>query len=303
MHPRMRPIRPLLACSLFLSLGAALHAQNTLKDGTSLIWDKEITVGHDLMQNDSVKVAALTVPVYEATASQVVSLLKTELPGASFKKQGKVLKAYGASFTAASSTPVDMLASIAENRKQHMSILTLALVGPGTSTSVEGPEAEAAVRDLAVKLNKAVVQQQIDSWKKQLAKADGKAEDAVKEHGKAQTQQARTRAKLEKSAKLKSKLQDEHAVLQREIDLYNQKWTLSQDQKDLKKLTKARTKITRNETEMAKAMQDEAETQETLVKNADELPDAQKEKEKATASQAEVQRTVDALQRKLENIR
>jgi chromosome segregation ATPase len=213
------------------------------------------------------------------------------------------MKAPAVSFMAVSGTPVDILAQVKEDRKQRVSTLTLAFLNVGTAEPAGNAQTEAAVRNLGVKLNKAVVQRQIDSWKKQLAKASGKAEDAVKEHEKAQAQQAKTQAKLEKSARLKSKLQDEHAVLQREIDLYNQKWTLSQDQKDLKKLTKARTKITDNETEMAKAMQAEAETQKSLVKNADELPDAQKEREQKTAAQADVQRTVDALQRKMENIR
>jgi hypothetical protein len=296
-------LRPLSACALALSIASVLQAQNTLKDGTALLWDKEITVGHESLPKDSVKVAAWTVPVYEASASQTMDLLKEELPGASFKRFGQGMKAPAVSFMAVSGTPVDILAQVKEDRKQRVSTLTLAFLNVGTAEPAGNAQAEAAVRNLGVKLNKAVVQRQIDSWKKQLAKASGKAEDAVKEHEKAQAQQAKTQAKLEKSAKLKSKLQNEHAVLQREIDLYNQKWTLSQDQKDLKKLTKARTKITDNETEMAKAMQAEAETQKSLVKNADELPDAQKEREQKTAAQADVQRTVDALQRKMENIR
>ena len=299
----MRIFRAPLACAFLLFLVSALHAQNTLKDGTSLLWDKEITVGHDSLRNDTANVAAVTVPVYEASSSDVMDLLKSQLPGANFKKHGKVLKATGVSFATASSTPVDILASVNENKKQRVSTLTLAFLSPGTAISLGGPQVEAAARGLAVKMNKAVVQCQIDSWRKKLSKASDKADDAIKDHEKAQAERDKAKAKLGKTAKEKSKLQDEHAILQKQIDLDNQKWTLSQNSKDLKALTKSRSKITKNETAMAKVMQDEADIRKDLAKNADEVPDTQKAKEQKTAEQAEIQRTVDALQHKLESIR
>lgn len=299
----MRTVQTLLALTLSLSFVSALHAQNSLKDGTALLWDKEINVGHDSLLDDTVKIPALTIPIYEASSSEVMDLLKSAMPDANFKKQGNVMKASGASFTAASSTPTDILASVTENKKQRMSTLTLAFVKPTISEPVEGPQVESATRDLAVKLNKAVVQQQIDTWKKKLSKASDKTDNAVKDHDKAKAQKTKSQAKLEKSTKEKSKLQDEHSILQQQIDLDNQKWTLSQDPKDLKTLTNSRKKITKNESEMAKVMSDEANMQKDLSKNADDVPDAQKESEQKTAAQADVQRTVDALQQKMESIR
>lgn len=43
--------------------------------------------------------------------------------------------------------------------------------------------------------------------------------------------------------------------------------------------------------------------QEAMTKSSSNLPDAQKKQEEKAASQADVQRTVDALKRKLESIR
>ena len=287
---------------LVLTIGTATFAQNTLKDGTSLLWDKEIAVTADSLRNDSVTVPAYAVPVYEATASQVSGLLKTVVPGAAFKKQGQVLKAIGVNF-ASTGAPMDVLAKVAQDKKQGLSTLSLAFLTSGTSTPVVNPKLEPAVRDLGIQLNKAVVQQQVDEWKKKLDKADTKTASATKDQDKAQGKLNKAQAQLEKSAKEKSKLQNEHAVLQKQIDLDNQKWTLSQSPKDLKRLTKARTKITKNEAQMAKAMQSEADAQKSLSKSSSDLPDAQKAKELKAAAQAEVQRTVDSLQRKLENIR
>jgi hypothetical protein len=54
---------------------------------------------------------------------------------------------------------------------------------------------------------------------------------------------------------------------------------------------------------MAKVLQTEAKTQQDLSEATANLPDAQRERDSKAAAQAEVQRTVDALQRKWESIR
>lgn len=292
----------LSSIAVCLAFGLAAQAQNTLKDGTSLIWDKEIAVSADSLRNDSVNVPALKVPVYEASASQVSGWLKTVLPGANFKKQGDVLKALNAPL-AGMAQPMDILARVAQEKKSGMSTLSLAFLKPGTSSPVADAALQAAVREVGVKLNKAVVQGQVDEWKKKLGKADSKTADAAKDQDKVQGKLNKAQEQLAKYAKEKGKLQNEHAILQKEIDLYNQKWTLSQDPKDLKKLTKARGKITKNEGSMAKVLENEAKTQRDLSKSTSNLPDAQKAKDQQAAAQADVQRTVDALQRKLESIR
>lgn len=298
----MRHFLSLTTLSILLVLSPGVQAQHSLKDGTSLTWDKEIIVAGDSLRNDSVTVPAHTVPVFEASASQVTGLLKTVLPGAAFKKQGQLLKATGVHF-ASTGSPMDVLARVTHEKKLKRSALSLAFLEPGTSTPVENAVLQPAVRDLGVQLNKAVVQQQLDAWKKKLDKADSKTASAAKSQDKAQGKLNKAQSQLEKSAKEKSKLQNEHAILQKQIDLENQKWTLSQDPKDLKRLTKARAKITKNDAKMAKVLEAEAKAQRDLSKSSSSLPEAQKEKEAKASAQAEVQRTVDALQRKLENIR
>ena len=298
----MKFMHTLPALVFVLASSATLQAQTALKDGTSLQWDKQINVGADSLRNDSVTVPAFSVPVYEAGASQVADLLKKAIPGASFKKQGDLLKAAGASF-ASTGSPMDVLAKVVQDKKAGVSNLSLAFLQPGTSNPVQSTAMQAAVRELGVGLNKSVVQAQVDEWKKKLGKADSKTASATKDQDKAQGKLNKAQAQLEKTAKEKSKLQNEHAILQKEIDLENQKWTLSQDPKDLKRLTKARAKIQKNEAKMAKEMDTEAKTQKDLTKSSESLPEAQKAKEAKAAAQAEVQRTVDALQRKLESIR
>lgn len=293
----------LISITLALATGSSLFAQNILKDGTSLTWDKEITVAQGQLKTDSLSLSSLSVPVYEAKAGQVWTLLKAALPGADFRKQGAVMKAANVAFSPAMGSTVDVLGTVVENKKPVFSTLSLAFLQPGTNVPVEPAALEPAMRELGVKLNKAVVQGQLDEWTKKLGKADSKTESAAKSQDKAQGRLNKAQAKLEKITKEKSKLQNEHAVMQKEIDLYNQKWTLSQNPKDFKKLTKSRAKITKNEGRMAKAMDAEAKAQRELSKSSSALPDAQKAKDQKASAQAEVQRTVDALQRKLDSIR
>ncbi|HMN06137.1 MAG TPA: hypothetical protein PKD45_10445 [Flavobacteriales bacterium] len=298
----MQTTRILGALALVLAATPTLHAQ-MLKDGTSLVWNKEISVSQSTLQGDGATYTAMSVPVYEAKASQVWALLKTELPGAVFRKEGQFMKASGVSFSSALSSPVDIVAKTEDVKKMNMSTLTMAFLAPGTTTVVEDEALNPAMRELSVKLNKAVVQQQVNEWSKKLGKADSKTASAAKAQDKAQGKANKAQAKLTKITKEKSKLQNQHAVLQKEIDLHNQKWTLSQNPKDLKKLTKAREKITKNDGKMAKLMDQEAKAQKEVAKTSSNLPDAEKAKDEKAATQAEVQRTVDALQRKLENIR
>src|SRR5690606_17029806 len=154
----MRHFLSLTTLSILLVLSPGVQAQHSLKDGTSLTWDKEIIVAGDSLRNDSVTVPAHTVPVFEASTSQVTGLLKTVLPGATFKKQGQLLKATGVHF-ASTGSPMDVLARVTHEKKLKRSALSLAFLQPGTSTPVENAALQPAVRDLGVQLNKAVVQQ------------------------------------------------------------------------------------------------------------------------------------------------
>ena len=293
----------LIAALLLLTIGTVAPAQDKLKDGTTLAWTKDITVGQAQLKNDSVSLPALTVPVYESKAGEVWGLLKKELPGASFKKQGSLMKAAGVSLSPAQAAPADVLAQVVQDKKQGMSTLTFAFLKAGTNEPMDAAQLEPAMRELGVNLNKAVVQGQLNQWEKVLGKAGSKAEGAAKDQAKAQSRMIKAQSELEKITREKSKLQNERAVLQKEVDLYNQKWTLSQNPKDLKKLAKARDGITKNDNQMAKSMDREAKVQRDLSKSSSAVPDAQKAKDQKTAAQADVQRTVDALRNKLNSIR
>ena len=109
-------------------------------------------------------------------------------------------------------------------------------------------------------------------------------------------------ANLQKTTAKKSKVQTDIANNQADISRLELRWQTSQDAKDLKKLTKMRSTLAKNEKKLADLMADESKQQKTLNKRQDSVPDAAKDRLKTEDAQQETQRTVDALKRKLDAI-
>ncbi|MBK8580548.1 MAG: hypothetical protein IPL86_01500 [Flavobacteriales bacterium] len=297
-----RMLRPIVLFAIATGLISSATAQDKLPDGTSLTWDHELAVGLDSLKNDSVMVQAYSIRVYEARANQLGELLEKALPAAKFKKSGYLMKAENVLFPAGSGTPVNLVASTDEDKKTGVATLRMAILN-SSGLIPHTTELEAGMHDLSIRMNKALVQEQIDEQKKKLEKVTGKTESAVKAQDKTQGKLNKAQKKMEKISKEKVDLQNEHNILEKDIALQNERWTTSQDPKDLKKLTKAREKITKNESKLASALKDESKTQADISKYTEAVPDAAKEREAKATDQADVQRTVDALQRKLEAVK
>lgn len=296
------PYRHISLLTLSITLAFSVTAQDKLDDGTLLTWNQEISVGMDSLRNDSAMLPAYTTNVYETRASRMEDLLTKALPAAKFKKTGDVLRADNVLFPAGASAPVTLLVRSTDDKRSGKTMLLLSVLQNGAPVA-HTPALENAVHDLGVRLNKAVVQQQIDDQKKKLAKTADKTESAVKDQDKAQGKLNKAQAEMKKIAKTKLDLQNEHNILEKDIALQNERWTTSQDPKDLKKLTKARDKISKNESKLADTLKDETKTQADIAKYTAQVPDAAKARDAKAATQADVQRTVDSLQRKLESIK
>ena len=288
--------------TLSIGLAAVVSAQDKLSDGTALSWNHELAVGLDSLKNGNVMVPAYTVQVFETRSNQLGDLLEKALPAAKFKKTGDVMKAENVLFPAGNAAPATLVATTSEDKKAGAAMLHIAVLH-GDTVVAQTPEMVSAMRDLSVRMNKAVVQEQIDAQKKKLEKSTGKTESAVKTQDKAQGKLTKAQKEMEKISKEKLDLQKEHNVMEKDIALQNERWANSQDPKDLKKLTKSREKITKNETKLASTLKDESKTQSDIAKYTEAVPDATKTREDKASDQADVQRNVDALQRKLESVR
>lgn len=303
MNPFTMQRLTLFACSALFALGLSAQKQNKTKDGYALSWDKEITAITDTIRSDSMKVVATQVPVYEVRPSQLASLLKTVLPGASLKESRGLYRALAVSYPDVSAAPVDLVATMKEDKKAGVTRMALGFLQGGAPLPGDAAQQQAAVRDLAVKLNKAVVQQQVTKWEQELTKAAKSAESARASQDKAHKKASDASADVQKTSEKKSKVQREIANNQADIARLEQRWQASQEAKDLQKLTKMRSTLAKNEQKLAGLMNDESKAQKTLNKRQDAVPNAAKERNASEDRQQEIQRTVDALKRKLENIR
>lgn len=292
--------------TLLLSLSAAFalsaFAQNKTKEGYSLSWDRTITTGTDSIAYGSIQVPATTVPVYEARPSDLSGLLKTALPMATFKEAGEVMTANTVTLPNITG-PVDLVATTKEDKKGGFTTLAFGMMQNGVPLAVDQSTQQNVVRDLGVKLNKAVVQKQLDTWQGKLEKAGKQQAGAEADKDKANAKVSKANAELEKTVAKRSSLQREIANNQADIARQDVRWQTSQNPKDLKKLTKLREQLAKNEKKLADTMADETKQTKTANKRQDELPGAMKDHDKVAEGKAEVQRTVDALKAKLDNIR
>jgi hypothetical protein len=284
-------------------LSFGVQAQNKTKDGFLMSWDKEVVTGNDSIPGGSLKVPAFTVPVYEARPSDVMDHLKTVLPMATFKESAGILSANAVNLPEVATGPVDILARVTENKKGGYTTLALAMLQNGVPVVGDASVQRSTVRDIGVKLNKAVVQEQLATWENKLTKAGERHEDAKADREKAQGKVVDANADLEKAVSKRGTLQKDIANIQADITRQEVRWQTSQNPKDLKKLTKLREKLSKSEKKLADAMADESKTQKSVNKRQEAVPDAMKDNEKLAQDKESVQRTVDALKRKLDNIR
>lgn len=284
-------------------IGLSAIAQNRTKYGYALTWDKEITTGTDSIPNGVMKVPATTFPVYEAEPKDVASLLKTVIPGASFKSKGDVYTALGASVPAVSASPLDLLATFTQNKKGGFTTVALGMLQNGAPLQGDAGFQQALVRNIGVQLNKAVVQRQLDKWTKNSGKAAKEVDSAKKDKDKAAAKVKDAEKSLEKNAASKAKLEKEIANNKADVIRQEERWKVSQDAKSLDKLTKLRGKQLKNETKLSDLLGDQAKMQKSLEQRQRAQPDAEKDQDKSEDAQKEVQRTVDALKQKLESIK
>ncbi len=290
--------------ALSFTLGLALHGQEgTTKEGFALGWNKTITAVPDSLSNGAHRFPAWTITVFEADAGTALDIWKADMKAIGATVTGsKPMKALGVRIPEVPEGTT-MLAMSTTEKKAKLAKLTLAF-GANDSTPIAGSAAqEAHVRSLAVKYNRTVVQAQIATYEKMLGKASSKLSGAQEDVAKNRKNITKANSKLEKLKSKRSKAQADMARQQGDIAGLEKKFALTNDPNDLEKLTKSRGKLVKIETAIAKLMSQEADVQGDLAKYQGQLEENSSEAQDRTGTQADVQRTVDALKRKMDSIR
>ena len=296
-------MRTSLLLSSALLLNLATQAQTT-KEGHALLWSNTLTVVPDSLVNGKFKLPAYTITVFESDASTVLDLWKNEYKAISQTITGsKPTKAVGAMQSAVSTSPLLILANSNADKKAGIGKLTVAFAKNDSVPAEEQQAAERVMMDLAVKYNKAVVQEQITAKEKSLEKATGKAESAQASAAKLDKKSEKANSELKKIKAKQGKVQGNNAKLSGEIAGLEKKFQLTNNPKDLAKLAKVRQKLTKGEAELAKLLSSEAKAQGNVNKIESAKPDAAKTEADRTQTREEILKEVEQLKRKLNDIR
>lgn len=293
----------LLSSALLLSTSAT-YAQDKTKEGHALAWTNTISVVPDSLVNGTHTLPAFLITVFESDGSQALDLWKAELKPLSREVTGgKPAKAVGTTLPAFPGAPVMVLCTSSTDKKADLGRLTLAYALNDSTPVVDMVAAQAHAHQLAVALNKAVVQSQIDAYTKTLDKTTDKLEDAQEDVMDNAKDLDKANKSLAKSKNAVSRIQADNAKYSGEIAGLEKKFALTNDPKDLKKLTKARQKLAKGESSLAKAMRSEAKAQDAVSKYQGQSPDRTQEAQEHTDSKEATEAIISQLKRKQDAIR
>jgi chromosome segregation ATPase len=120
---------------------------------------------------------------------------------------------------------------------------------------------------------------------------------------KSQQSVTKSNTELDNLRAKRGKLETDRTKLVRDVETAEKKYAKTSDPKDLEKLTKARNKVSKNESSQAKLMQQEAKIQGTITKNQSTLDSQAKKAEGEAGSKEDLVRIISELNTKLESIR
>lgn len=291
----------LLPVALF---GSLCCIGQTTKEGYALSWAHTLTVVPDTLVNGTFKLPAHTITIFESDASTALDLWKADFKTMSTEVSGsKPMKAIGAVQPTIAEGPIMVLAQSTTDKKAGSARLTLAFAKNDSVAVDQQQAASNMAQQLAVKYNKAVVQAQLATKEKSLEKATDKLSDAQGDASKLEKKSGKINSDLKKTKSKQSKIQANNAKLSGEIAGLEKKFQMTNNAKDLEKLSKLRSKLVKGEADLAKQMRTETKAQDNLNKVEGDKPDAVMEQQEKAQTKEQVQQEIEALKRKLDNIR
>lgn len=293
----------LFAFIALLSGSTLVQAQDLTKDGIALSWNRELMVVPGTIKTKVTEFPAHVITVFETDAKTALDLLKIEYAPISTNITGNPLKVTGAKLPAVSEAPVDLLVTATTDKKAKLARLSVTFMSNDSTILPDNGEQARIMRELAVRLNRAVVQRQIDGYQKDLEKEGKKLGDTQKDVAKSKKKLSKANSDLQKTMSKRSKTERQSATLHGTISGLERTFALSNDPKDLKKLTSARTKLAKSEKAQAKLMQQEAKYQSSINKYQDSVDSYSKKADDRTEGKGDLLRIVTELKRKQDNIR
>lgn len=297
-----QPTRRAGTTTLLALLTLACFGQKEVN--AKLEWTNTITVVPSKLQNGKHELPAHQVSIWETDASGAMDIWKNDFKSISTKISGsKPAKAEGVVIGDLSEAPLLVLVSTITEKKAGLARLTVAYTLNDSTPLPDCSGCADHARSLGVKYNRAVVEAQVKAQESFANKAAGDLGSAQKDKAKVDSRLSKAKSDLEKHKARMAKLQRDNAKIQGDIAGLEAKFQLSNDQKDLQRLTKARSKLASGESQLAKQMQTETKLQASINKLSNEQTSAESKQDTQKGSNEQAQRKLDALRRKLDQIR
>lgn len=280
-----------------------LTAQDKTESGYLLNWTTRIELVRDTLKNGAYGIPAFGFNVYESDAD----IAAAEWIAAYGSKGGKVTGSnpYKGTGVAVDGVPgtTTVMTNIVRNKNAGTARVVTALAANDSTPAAGWENGEKAVYDLAVRMNKGVVQKQIDAQQKLVDDLIEDLADAQKDQVKATEKSADAADDVEKAKKQKAKLASQQADLQGEQVKLQEKYSRTNDPKDLKKLTKVQQELVGVQKDMSKQLKKEADAQKNSNKKQGDIPDSVEQQQELQVKKDKAVSELEGLKRKKEAVK
>lgn len=261
-----------------------------ISEMANIQWNKELEVKTGEVLFDDRSYYAYTIEIYDTDDRFVEKLWKDQLKNISDKVKRNI--AYGA-FLSIHDEPLDMHVLIVENKKGNFVSKSAAFLDNGTPINPEDyPEAHQKAKemmhDMAVQMNKAVVQEQTEEATKELEKMQKDLEKLRKDHVKLHETIVKNQRDLEKGQKDEKELEKDIRTEEKDIERLEEKAGEERSLDELKKLEKMHRNLARLQDKLNRVKSDQIKYGQNIRDAEREIPRNEQEqvaKEKEVAAQ------------------
>jgi hypothetical protein len=271
-------------------------------DGIRLSWTGSLDPVKDSLLLPTARHPALTINVYESNSRQALRLLGADLRSRGTRLSGnRPARASGLTLEGTAMGALDLMV-VAEHDRHGDASLTLAFQRDERSVDHDDPGLRAAVREIAVRLNRAVVNEQIEDLRKRQGRVESREESARKSEARLLKQQNKANKDLQRIKQRQSRQQRNNANMQRDAARFDARFNRTGNPRFLQRATRQRRQLAQGERRMGRLMRDEARKQSDLVKIERDLVKSREDQRSQGLAKRSKEDALQLLQRKLEAI-
>ncbi len=292
-----------LLTTLLLAGTVATAAQERTRDGALLRWDHSIHVDSATLSTPAGPLPAHAITVFESNTRNAQRLWSADMAASTQARMrgSRPMVATGVQLPGIPG-PVEVRAQFDQDRRSGHTTITLAIIRGDSTVADAADAARSFFHAQSVRLNRAVVQQQMDDLRKRMGRTEGRLDKAVKDEHRMERRLVKANRDLERAMKRKMRAQRSSARGKGDIAGLERRYHQSNNTRDLKRLTQARNAVARDERRMARLMRDEARAQGRINDLQRNLPNTRQSQREHGDIRDLKQQQLETLQRKMDAI-